>query len=215
MKKTPSCLGCLLLVWLVTIVVWGMYRYFFRFGELTDELIFKPLIFILPVLIYLLLKERVSLNNLSLSRKNLSQTVKYGLAAGFGLVAELYLLSYFKGKIINIAFLIPHNLLLNLLISTLTATWEEILYRGFLMPRFWKILKSGYAANFLTAGLFCLTHLWMAVLVLNYSGGQLMVYLWLMFVLGLANGLVFQKTRSTYGPIITHTLWNFGNTLFI
>ncbi len=202
-------------VWIISVLVWGIYRYFFRFGEITDELIFKPLIFVLPVLIYLRIRERLDLGSLSLSDKNLPYAFIWGIIVGLLLLIELFIISVFKDKSIDVGFFIPQNLAINLLISVFTAVCEEILYRGFIMSRLWKILKSGYVANFLAAGLFCLAHVGMAVLVLNYSGLQLAVYLWLMFILGLANGLVFQKTRSTYGPIITHAFWNFGNALFI
>jgi len=204
----------LLLVWGLIVFVWSGYRYFFRNPEWLEEIIFKPLVFIVPVIMFTHFRTRDSQVLLG-TGKNWNLIFKWGVLFGLLLVGESLLIWFLKGKTIDIyKFSLPF-VGLQLIISLSTAFSEEILYRGFLLERMDKIFKSHILNNIIVAVLFSAAHLMMGIAILNYRGQELVSYQWLMFILGFANGFIYQETRSTVASTITHTLWNFSNTFFI
>jgi hypothetical protein len=46
-------------LWAWILLAWGLYRYFVHLPEWADEFIFKPLVFVVPVIWYVLKKERL------------------------------------------------------------------------------------------------------------------------------------------------------------
>ena len=42
-----------LTVWMITVLIWGGYRMFFANPEWIEEIILKPIVFVLPVVIYI------------------------------------------------------------------------------------------------------------------------------------------------------------------
>src|SRR3989344_4056047 len=75
------------IVWLAIFAVWSIYRVFFRFPEAVDELIVKPLIFVAPVLYFVLFVEKNTLASIGLTARNLFREMYLGLGIGifFGL----------------------------------------------------------------------------------------------------------------------------------
>ncbi len=208
-------LHLILSVWLVSFVFWFVYRYFIHTSEWIDEIIFKPLIFITPVLVYLKHKEHVSFDKLGLRLVPLNKLFGWGFGLGSVLVLESLIIDVTKNKHLNVEFFSATAVATNLFISLATAFSEEILYRGFLMQQFTKWLKNIYAANCISALLFCIGHVPIGIFVLHFSTWELISYLLLVFILGVFDGYVYQKTNTVYSPIIVHTLWNFSNTLFV
>jgi hypothetical protein len=43
-------------VWGGILLLWALYRYFFHFSEPVDEFIVKPIVFLVPVLFFVLVK---------------------------------------------------------------------------------------------------------------------------------------------------------------
>src|SRR3990167_9054680 len=66
-------------VWLIIFVIWGLYRLFFEFPETIDELIVKPLIFVLLPLIIFRIKKVPGFENIS----NVTEELLMGISAGF------------------------------------------------------------------------------------------------------------------------------------
>jgi membrane protease YdiL (CAAX protease family) len=222
MKKLLPIFG----IWLFIVVVWSIYRYFFKFSESVDELVVKPIIFLTPVLLYLTLSLRAKksnlktfhkpiLENLGFRSQKISLILKWGFGLGCIIVLEGLLIGIYKNKPVNQEWWLPINLIINLIISFATALVEEVLYRGFIMNRLINILNKPLLSNLLTSIMFCLTHVSMAIFILQYQGFYLWVYLWLMFILSLVNGLVYERTQTVYASTISHFLWNFSNTLFL
>ena len=56
-------------VWFIIFILWSFYRAYFRLPELTDEFLVKPLIFVLPVLYVVCVREKKSLKELGLAPK--------------------------------------------------------------------------------------------------------------------------------------------------
>jgi len=81
------------------------------------------------------------------------------------------------------------------------------------MNRFWQFSRSEVLGNLLSSILFALGHLPIAILVLNYTGKNIFSYSLLIFILGLADGFVFGRTKNIFGPTISHALWNWSAIL--
>lgn len=204
------------LLWAGITLVWALYRAFFSLPELFEEIILKPLIFITPLIFYLQSQKILNREHLGLRVPQLKPFLIWGVGFGLFLIFEMLVTTYFKNgsftqkrdwtTILFIAFAIE---------SFLTAFSEEILYRGFILQKLWEVWTGGYLANFITALLFMVGHLGLALLVLRYSGLQLGIYLFSMFILGYANGFIFKKTRSVYASTFFHGLWNLSISLLI
>lgn len=63
-------------------VVWTFYRAFFHFSEPIDELIFKPVIFLAPVFLWVKFKEKIKLQSLGFTKKNLFKNLLIGFGLG-------------------------------------------------------------------------------------------------------------------------------------
>lgn len=202
----------ILILWVFIALLWCLYRYFFRFPEWIDELVFKPLVFLLPVFWFVKFKEKKTGRSLGLTKTALMKSVLVGLGLGLFFCLEGVLTSWFKNKelIFNPKELSIGGIFGMGFISLITGFSEEILNRGFLMNRFWELWKSEVLANFFSSILFLLLHLPMAVLVFNYKGRDLFDYGLLIFVLGITDGFVFGRTRNVLAPTITHALWNWS-----
>jgi len=201
----------------VIALVWFFYRAVFRFPEAIDELLVKPLVFLLPVFLWLRFKERKSWDSLGISRKNLSKSLLIGFCLGLLFAAEGVVVSALKYK--ELVFN-PKNLgFLGLagygLLSLTTGFSEEVLNRGFLMNRLWKKWGNEYLANFGSSFLFALMHLPAAIFVLKYQlPYDFLTHELSIFVLGFADGFVFARTKNIFAPTISHALWNWSVILF-
>jgi len=217
MKKKINSIWVILVLYLLIALVWTVYRAFFHLSEAADELVFKPLVFVLPVLIWVKLKEKTTLNSLGFTKRNLLTNLLIGL--GFGLLFALEGIIISAIKYQNLTFnpdrLKLDNILFMGLVSLATGFSEEVLNRGFLMNRLWGKWGNEFWANFVSGLFFVLMHLPIAFFVLNYRlPFDLIAYCLSIFVLGFADGYVFGRTKSIYSPILSHALWNWSVVLF-
>jgi hypothetical protein len=66
-------------LWAWILLAWCLYRYFIKLPEWADEFIFKPLVFVAPVIWYVRNKEKQSIATLGLTRRNFFTSVYIGL----------------------------------------------------------------------------------------------------------------------------------------
>src|SRR5258706_11413728 len=71
-------------LWAWILLAWGLYRYFVHLPEWADEFVFKPLVFVAPVLWYVIKKEKQSFATVGLTTRNFFSSIYIGL--GFGVV---------------------------------------------------------------------------------------------------------------------------------
>lgn len=205
-------------LWGWILLVWSLYRYFFKLPEAIDEFVAKPLIFVLPVLWYVLKKERRSLESVGLTGKKFFTSLYIGLGFGFVFALEGIVSNFIKyGKIqINpIAALDQYGLGLLLVLSFATAFSEELLNRGFLFGRILEKTKSLPYASLLSTVLFVLLHVPILVTSLKLSGMTLVLFFVTDFILGLANSMLFYSTGGLLAPILVHIFWNMTVALYL
>src|SRR4030065_1133457 len=134
------------------LIVWGFYRLlFFKFPEEVEEIIIKPLVWLVPVFI-LLRKEKLGLSSIGVTSKNIFSSVYLALALGVVFAVEGFLINIIKYKGLDFSANIGNNpLLWALAISLATAISEELTFRGYIFGRIWSALGSELWANLLTS----------------------------------------------------------------
>lgn len=205
-------------LWGWILLVWSLYRYFFKLPEAVDEFVAKPLVFVLPVLWYVFKKEKRDPTTLGLTTKNLFMSLYVGLGFGFvfaleGLAANA--IKYGHVQINPIAAFEQYGLAMLLVLSFTTAFSEELLNRGFLFNRILEKSKSLPYASILSTVLFVLLHVPILVTTLKLQGMTLVLFFVTDFILGLANSLLYYNTRSLLAPILVHVFWNMTVALYL
>ncbi|MBI5619894.1 CPBP family intramembrane metalloprotease [Candidatus Gottesmanbacteria bacterium] len=205
-------------LWAWILLAWSLYRYFVKLPEWADELIFKPLVFVAPVVWYVRKIEKRQLTSLGITGKNLFTGIYIGL--GFGLMFALEGLAanaikYGKLEIMPSAVFGQYGMVLLLLLSLATAISEEILSRGFIFSRLLEKMKSLPKASIISTALFVLLHVPILVMSLKLQGMTLVLFFVTDVILGLANSLLYYNTRSLVAPVLVHLFWNMTVSLYL
>lgn len=205
-------------VWAFLALAWALYRYFFHFPEWADEFIFKPLVFVLPVMWFVRKIEKRPLSSLGITGKNLFPSLYIGLGFGFvfaleGLAANA--IKYGSIQIRPIEALSQYGMGFLLLMSLATAFSEELLSRGFVLNRMLEKTKNLPYSSFISTALFVLLHVPILVTMHKLQGMTLVLYFATDAILGLANSLLFYNTSSLVAPILVHIFWNMTVALYL
>lgn len=206
-----------LLTYFAIFFSWTVYRYFYQFSEPVDELIAKPLIFVLPVIWYIWQYEKGRWGKLGLKFRHLFRDLYFGIGLGMVLGIEGLFFNYLKYGELNFEPVLPvegHGLYVFLGLSLSTAISEEILGRGFLYNQL-RHYVSDVQAVFLSSVLFILLHLPIVIFVLHLSGIALVVYIVSVFVLSVVNCVLLRFSGSLLAPILVHAFWNMTIGLYL
>jgi len=98
-------------------------------------------------------------------------------------------------------------------LSLATAFSEEILGRGFLFTRIFKDSKDTLKAAVYSSILFVCLHL--PIAFKNLSSLTLVIYLFSVFILGIANSIIFSARKTLTLPILIHVFWNMTVALYL
>jgi membrane protease YdiL (CAAX protease family) len=217
-KKREGPLTGVFRLWAWILLAWSAYRYFFRFSEPIDELIFKPLIFVVPVLYYVVKIEKRPLSSLGITKKNFFPSIYAGLGIGFLFAIEGIAANYIKygDLLINPIKTFQQYGFFILFLSFATAISEELLGRGFLFSRFFEKSKENliYATVFSSA-MFVSLHVPILLTSLKYQGVTLVLFFATSLVISFANAILFRYTKSLVGPILVHLFWNMTVALYL
>jgi len=204
-------------LWAWILLAWAVYRYYFRFPEWVDELVFKPLVFVAPVLWYTLKKEKKRLDSLGLTGKNFFPSLYIGIGFGIVFALEGILAHFLKYKSLNVnpiaAFGTYGFGLLG--ISLATAFSEELLCRGFLFNRLFEKTKKLNGSAIIGALLFILLHVPMLLTVNKLHGVTLIMFFVTDFILAFANSMLLSVNGSLVAPILVHLFWNMTVALYL
>lgn len=197
------------------LIIWGFYRFLFRLPEEIEELVVKPVIWLIPVFYMVFRKERGGLSSLGITFKNLFSAIYFSIGLGsifvvVGLLANLLKHGSinFEANIGDIAFLPGLGL------TFATALSEEITFRGYLFTRLWKVFKSEWSANLITTLAWTAIHVPVAFFVWRLSFPQGIVFLLLTAMFGFGSSFVFARTKNIVSSILLHVLWQWPIILF-
>lgn len=196
------------------VLFWALYRFLFKLPDQVEELVVKPIVWILPIL-WLSMREKLSLSLLGLTFKNLFPSIYLSFGLGAVFVIEAVLTNFLKYGHLNFAANIGSvPILASLGISFATAFSEELAFRGYIFGRFWFILKDEWAANVISSLIWTIVHVPIAFFIWKLdlvSGG---LYLLLTAVFGMGSAFIFGRTKNIFGSVFLHVLWEWPIILF-
>lgn len=213
-KLVSSQTGILLIVYCVYIVVvWFLYRYFFVQSEDLDELIIKPILWVLPIGV-ILYAEEAGPESLGMTNNNLRKSILYGSALGLVFFAEAFVLNYFKYGVLSINTNVGAlPIVATFVISAVTSIIEEIAFRGYMLNRLLGFYTE-FKSIIINVLLWVLVHVPVALFIWHLEKPAVLIYLLLVGIYGLGAGLVFSRTRNILSVIILHILWSWPIILF-
>ena len=196
------------------ILVWAFYRFLFRLPDQVEELVVKPILWLVPIF-WFTQKERVGISSLGLTFKRLFPAIylSIGLGAifvGAGLLTNFLKYSgfHFGANLGNTPFMASLGL------SFITAFSEETAFRGYIFGRLLIALKSELSANVIQTLLWTAIHIPIAFFVWGYTLQQGIVYLFLTAVFGMGSAFIFGRTKNIAGSVLLHVLWEWPIILF-
>jgi len=198
-------------------VLWAIYRYFPEIlPTWAEELILKPLVWLVPTFWIVKEVEREKLASLGFTKKNLSRSLLWGVGLGIVFALEGLLTNIFKYRGLHLISLDYTTLtfLGALALSFVTAISEETVFRGYIFTRLWRIWKSEWLANIVSAFLFTLIYLPVGIFVLGYRPMVMLAYLLFVFIYGFASAFVFARTENLVSSILLHVFWSWPIILF-
>lgn len=196
------------------LLIWTFYRFLFSFPDQVEELIIKPVLWLIPIF-WLNVKEGLSLSSVGITFKNLFPSIYLSLGLGAFFVVEAVLTNFIKYGHINFAANIGNvPLLYSLGLSFATAFSEEIAFRGYIFGRLNFGLRDEWAANVLSSLVWTLVHVPIAFFVMKLGFASGTVYLLITAAFGAGSAFIFGRTRNVFGSILLHVLWEWPIILF-
>lgn len=204
--------------WAWQLLAWSLYRYFFQLPEPIDEFVVKPVVFILPVVWFVWVKEKRKLDSIGVTSKNMLQSILIG--CGFGLLfgGEAIIANIMKYGTLTISpvpVVLSYGLPMVILLSFATSISEELLSRGFFFSRLYETSKNLIQSVIMSTLMFIAFHVPILLTSLRFQGATLILFFITSFVLGIANSLIFYRTRSLVAPILIHSFWNLTVAIFL
>ncbi len=197
------------------LIVWGFYRFLFKLPDEIEEIVLKPIIWLIPV-IYLVRKEKKGLSSLGFTFDNLFPAVYYALGLGALFMVEAGLVNYLKygGRFDLGANIGALPLLPALGLSFVTAFSEEVTFRGYIFTRVWSFVQNEILANVLTSLFWAMIHVPITIFVWKLDLSASITYLFLTVIFGMGSSFVYARTRNIVSPILLHVLWQWPIILF-
>lgn len=204
--------------YLYLFIVWGIYRFFTHFSEGLDELVFKPLIWLTPIIIIILFVEKKKLfRGIHLHFNTVIVDLLWGIGGSL-FVFAIYIGSLYL-KFGKLTFN-PHDItlagsLIFLVTGCATGLVEEATFRGFIFSRLRRDKHYLHSANVVTTILFVLIHFPIAFFVTQGSPRGIVEQMMITAELSLIDGYLFNSRKGLLAPVAAHAIWNFVNVWVI
>lgn len=198
-------------------IVWSFYRYLPQVLPLwSEELILKPLFWIIPTIWIVKKIEKQPWSSLGFTKNKIFTSFYWGIGLGLVFAFEGLLTNIFKYKGLNLASLDYSSLEFSglILLSFVTAFSEELVFRGYIFNRLWTIWGKESLANIVSSLLFVIVHLPVGIFVLGYKPAIMLAYLFFIFVFGFGSAFVFGRSRNLASSILLHVFWSWPIILF-
>lgn len=200
---------------LYLLLIWTGYRYFFKLPSPVEEFLIKPVVWLLPILLFLIKDKKKKAESLGITSKNLFSGIYLVLALGAVFAIEaifINLIKYdgfkFSSDIKGVAFFA------SFFVSLATAFTEEISFRGFVFTRVWDGLKNEWSANLITSLFWVLVHAPVLIFTAGINPGQILLNLVLTTIYSIGAGFIFARTKNVFSPVLLHVLWSWPILLF-
>lgn len=217
MTKLPSKISLIKNVTVYStylILVWAFYRFLFQFPNEVEELVIKPILWLLP-LFFLVKKEGFGLSSIGFTFKNLFPSIYLSLGLGAIFVLEGLITNYLKYNGFNFGANVGNLPLMTTLgLSFATAFSEETAFRGYIFSRLLAATKNEISANVITTLLWTGIHVPIAFFIWKLSLSAGLTYLALTAIFGMGSSFIYSRTKNVWGSIFLHVLWEWPIILF-
>lgn len=189
-------------IWAIILIIWSFYRAFFK-TELPiwfDEIVMKPLVFVLPVLFFIKKIDKKSI--ISFLRLDKHNKIYY-----LFFIIFIFLLFFITKS--------PYSFIFFFVISLMTAFSEEILSRGFILAKIYEDSKNKFVSIIQASLLSVCLHLPIILTNNAFSGVLLFKVLILDFLLGICASALYLQEKSLVPPILLHALYSLSLYLFV
>ena len=191
------------------LVVWGFFRFLFKLPNLVEELWFKPVIWLLPILI-IWANDKKPINFFG---GKLLPTLTYGLFLGAFYWLVFGVIQITKNGWSG-TFQVSGSGWIDFAgISLATAITEELAFSGYLFNKLVLVNRQVWLAITTTSVMFTLLHLSIGLFVYKYNLTQMIFFLILVFIVQTGNVWVMSRTKNVLGPILSH--WLYGLAAFL
>lgn len=212
-KKGISPTQRALNLWAVILIAWSIYRTYLKLPEWFDEFIAKPLVFVLPVLVYIRTVEKKEIFSSLLIDRNFKSFIKdFFISFGVGLILFLTALTsiYLRFNKVDLFANFPSFNTFGLIVLTALATGitEEILSRGFVLKRLYEESKNAYTSSFFASILFFFLHVPILFTNNRINGSMLLMFMATDLLLSMVVGLIMIQRKSLTVPILIHAFYN-------
>jgi membrane protease YdiL (CAAX protease family) len=211
MKQQISPTQKTLNVWAVIMIIWSVYRAYFK-TDLPiwfDEFVAKPIVFILPLYVYISRfenKKFFSEFNLKLNKP--WQNLIFSIVVGSVFFVTGILGQSVLHKTVSLWKIVSVDGLLLILTSFATSISEETLMRGFVLKRLYQESKNMYSSAFLTSILFFFIHIPILFTSTKIMGFTLVQVMITDIILSIAVSFIYLDRKSLIVPIVIHAFYN-------
>lgn len=200
-------------LWAVILIAWSVYRTYLHLPEWFDEFIAKPIVFVLPVIIYIKSAEKKPILSGLYINGNLKVFVKelfISLGLGLLLLFTALLSVFIRFKTIGLFGHFPSLSNFAVIVVTAIATGisEEVLSRGFVLKRLYEESKNAYQSTFFASILFFFLHVPILFANAKINGSMLLIFMVTDLLLSMVNGLIMIQRKSLTVPILIHAFYN-------
>ena len=218
MAKTISKVQSVLNTYGIVLILWSLFRFNFSgLPEWFDEFIAKPLVFVLPALVYVRRIEKKSFfKQIWFNSTPFVSNLVIGLALGAIFIISALFANFIRYGNFNIQEIVgTPSFIVAIIVTFATAFSEEVFSRGFLLKRLYEEWGNMYSAAFISSILFLVLHIPILLANLQLSGNLLVLFFATDFILSLVNSFVFLERKSLIAPILIHALYNLAILIYL
>ncbi len=216
MKKQLSPIQKMLNAWAVSMIIWSLYRAYLGTSMpiWIDELIAKPLVFLVPIYYYITQIEKQDfLKGVDFTFKNIKKHIIFGLLIGGVFFTTGIVVQYLKTGSLG---LLPITTMLYFAIIALASSFsEEILSRGFILKRLYEDSGSMISSVFIASFLFFFLHIPILFTNPNIYGFALIQVMITDLLLSFTVSLLYLQRKHIIVPILLHAFYSLSIYLFI
>ena len=216
MKKAVSPTQKMLNTWAIILIIWSVYRSYFKtdLPIWIDEFVAKPLIFLVPIYYYVSKVEKQSFwKAVDFKTKHIGKDVLVGLGIGISLLVISTIVYLTKAPLKPIANLSMVGFYV--LIAFASSFSDEILSRGFVLKRLYAESQNVFQSVFFSSFLFFFLHIPIIFTNPDIRGVMLIQIMLTDLLLSFGVSLIYLQRKDIIIPIIIHALYNIGIYLLL
>lgn len=196
------------------LLAWGFFRLLFKFPDNIEELWFKPVIWLVPLL-WLWMTDKGKQRVEFFAGKWLD-ALKWGLGLGlaYGVVAAITSLQKYGSVNLESLLVYDTGTLEFLGLGLVTAISEELVFSGYIFQKLKLDLGNSWVAMVSTAVLFALIHIPISIFVYQYGFLEMLGFLLVVGMVSFGNAFLMDRTKNVLAPILSHWLWGVVVFLF-